>query len=206
MGAVAIEDVLFPGIDVRVTAVHVTVERVAVEASSCSRPSACPDCGCPGRRVHSRYVRRLAERPLVGRPLVISLRVRRFFCERSSCPRRTFAEQVQDLSERYRRYSVGLRRWMRAIATLRRVSWASTSSPWLWRCRRDYLGASFLPDGGGCRLRCSFLHGSGTGGTRFVGGIAAVVEEMLADGRERHGPLPFPLETLTSLGTVTPGS
>ncbi|MFD8646339.1 ISL3 family transposase [Streptomyces mirabilis] len=118
MGAVAIEDVLFPGIDVRVTAVHVTVERVAVEASSCSRPSACPDCGCPGRRVHSQYVRRLAERPLVGRPLVISLRVRRFFCERSSCPRRTFAEQVPDLSERYRRYSVGLRRWMRAIATL----------------------------------------------------------------------------------------
>lgn len=31
----AIEDVLFPGIDVRVTAVHVTAERVAVEASSC---------------------------------------------------------------------------------------------------------------------------------------------------------------------------
>ncbi|WP_399181458.1 transposase family protein [Streptomyces sp. TLI_185] len=78
MGVVAVEDVLFPGIDVRVTAVHVTVERVAVEATSCGRPPSCPDCGCPGRRVHSRYVRQIAERPAAGRPLVISLRVRRW--------------------------------------------------------------------------------------------------------------------------------
>lgn len=49
---------------------------------------------------------------------MVSLRVRRFFCERASYPRRTFAEQVPDLSERYRRRSVGLRRWMQAIATL----------------------------------------------------------------------------------------
>jgi transposase len=49
--------------------------------------------------------------------LVITLWVRRFFCERSGCRRRTFVEQVPDLSERYRRHSVGLRQWMRSIAT-----------------------------------------------------------------------------------------
>ncbi|MFE9558388.1 transposase family protein, partial [Streptomyces sp. NPDC006703] len=113
----AVEDVLFPGIDARVTAVHVTAEGSAVEAPSCGRPPTCPDCGCPGRRMHSRYVRRIAERPAVGRPLVISLSVRRFFCERASCRRRTFVEQVSHLSERYRRHSVGLRRWMQAIAS-----------------------------------------------------------------------------------------
>ncbi|QIB42681.1 hypothetical protein [Streptomyces aureoverticillatus] len=43
--------------------------------------------------------------------------VRRFFCERAECRRRTFVEQVPDLSERYRRHSVGLRQWMRSIAT-----------------------------------------------------------------------------------------
>ncbi|WP_406336773.1 transposase family protein [Streptomyces sp. NBC_00203] len=96
---------------------HVTAERVAVEASSCGRPPVCPDCGWPGRRVHSRYVRRVAERPVVGRPLAIWLSVRRFFCERASCGRRTFVEQVPDLSERYRCHSVGLRRWMEPIAT-----------------------------------------------------------------------------------------
>jgi hypothetical protein len=42
---VGIEDVLFPEIDVRVTAARVTAESVAVEASPCGRPSACPDCG-----------------------------------------------------------------------------------------------------------------------------------------------------------------
>ncbi|MET9914540.1 hypothetical protein ABZZ74_48970 [Streptomyces sp. NPDC006476] len=49
--------------------------------------------------------------------MAIGLSVRRFFCERASCQRRTFVEQVPDLSERYRRNSVGLRRWMQAIAT-----------------------------------------------------------------------------------------
>ncbi|MFG2732733.1 ISL3 family transposase [Streptomyces canus] len=91
--------------------------RWSVEATSCGRPPLCPDCGCPRRRVHSRYVRRIAERPAAGRPLVILLSVRRFFCERASCRRRTFVKQVADLSERYRRHSVGLRRWTLAIAT-----------------------------------------------------------------------------------------
>lgn len=53
----------------------------------------------------------------MGRTLAIWLSVRRFFCDRASCRRRTFVEQVPDLSERYRRHSVGLRRWMRSIAT-----------------------------------------------------------------------------------------
>uniref|UniRef100_A0AAU3HNU4 ISL3 family transposase n=1 Tax=Streptomyces sp. NBC_01393 TaxID=2903851 RepID=A0AAU3HNU4_9ACTN len=117
MGAVGVEDVLLPGIDVHVTAVRVAAEGVVVEASACGGTPSCPDCGCPGRRIHSRYTRRLAERPVVGRRLVISLQVRRFFCERRTCNRRTFAEQVPDLTERQRRHSVGLRRWMRTIAT-----------------------------------------------------------------------------------------
>ncbi len=68
MGAVAIEDVLFPGIDMRVTAVYVTEERVAVEASSCGQPPACPDCDWPGRRVHSQYVRRVTDALWWGGP------------------------------------------------------------------------------------------------------------------------------------------
>ncbi|MFD6309267.1 transposase family protein, partial [Streptomyces sp. NPDC060223] len=106
MGVVAIEDVLLPGIDVRVTAVHTATEavhtateRVVVEAAACGRPPDCPNCGCRGRRVHSRYRRRLTERPVAGRSLVISLQVRRFFCERAECRWVTFVEQVPDLSE-----------------------------------------------------------------------------------------------------------
>lgn len=63
MWVVAIEDVLFPGIDVRVTAVHATADAVAVEAGACGRPPDCPSCGQPERRVHramSGQARRMA--------------------------------------------------------------------------------------------------------------------------------------------------
>ncbi|WP_171076220.1 ISL3 family transposase [Streptomyces sp. YIM 121038] len=112
----AVEGVLFPGINVRIVSMRVAAEVVAVEALACGRPPLCPSCGRRGMRGHSRYVRRLAERPLVGRPLVVHLKVRRFFCESAACRRRTFVEQVPDLSERYRRATAGLRKWLRAIA------------------------------------------------------------------------------------------
>lgn len=59
---------------------------------------------------------RLAERPLGSRRVVIRLRVRRFFCDRRRCSRKTFVEQVDGLTERYRRSSLGLKAWLRSIA------------------------------------------------------------------------------------------
>ncbi|MGW7545499.1 Tn3 family transposase [Streptomyces sp. NPDC054770] len=51
-----------------------------------------------------------------ARLVTIRLRVRRFFCDRKSCRRRTFAEQFQGLTERYRRASTSLKSWLRSIA------------------------------------------------------------------------------------------
>ncbi|MGW7364354.1 ISL3 family transposase [Streptomyces sp. NPDC054841] len=116
MGDEAVEDVLFPGIDVRVEAMSVDDEVFAVEAAACGPPPRCPSCGRRGSRVHSSYERRLSERPLTGRRLVIHLRVRRFFCDVPSCRRRTFVEQVERLSEQYRRSSLGLKHCLRAVA------------------------------------------------------------------------------------------
>ncbi|WP_258573837.1 transposase family protein [Streptomyces sp. KM273126] len=76
---------------------------VVLEAAACGRPPCCPDCGDRGRRVHSTYWRMLAELPLAGQKLSVRLRVRRFFCERERCERRTFVEQIAGLSERRRR-------------------------------------------------------------------------------------------------------
>ncbi|MFE2140620.1 transposase [Streptomyces sp. NPDC059456] len=67
------------------------------------------------RRVHSSYERGLAERPLSGRKVQVRLRVRRFVCDCSRCHRKTFVEQVSGLSERYRRSSIGLKRWLHAV-------------------------------------------------------------------------------------------
>ncbi|MEU2856328.1 transposase [Streptomyces syringium] len=48
--------------------------------------------------------------------MLVRLTVRRFFCDRLSCPRKTFAEQIDGLTERYRRSSVGLKSWLKTIA------------------------------------------------------------------------------------------
>ncbi|MGJ5756648.1 hypothetical protein FB563_8214 [Streptomyces puniciscabiei] len=68
----------------------------------------CPDCRKQARRVHSTYQRILDERPLGPRQVVVRLRVRRYVCDRKSCARKTFVEQVPGLSERHCRSSTGL--------------------------------------------------------------------------------------------------
>ncbi|WP_371132090.1 transposase [Streptomyces sp. cf386] len=83
---------------------------------STGRPGLCPDCRKRARRVHSSYQRALDERPLSSRRVVVRLRVRRYFCDRSSCSRRTFVEQIAGLTERHSRSSTGLTGWLQSIA------------------------------------------------------------------------------------------
>src|SRR2546423_880261 len=56
--------------------------------------ASCPACGEESWRVHSRYTRRLAEEPAFGRRVRLQMTVRRFFCPRSGCLRRIFAEPL----------------------------------------------------------------------------------------------------------------
>ncbi|WP_368068052.1 transposase family protein [Streptomyces sp. VNUA116] len=89
---------------------------LVVEAVSTTRPGRCPDCRHRASRVHSSYQRRLSERPVGSQRVVVRLRVRRYFCDRRNCSRKTFAEQIDGLTERYRRSSVGLKGWLRSVA------------------------------------------------------------------------------------------
>jgi transposase len=57
----------------------------------------CPDCGGASRAVHSRYHRRPADLPSLGRAVGVELGVRRFYCRKAACPRRTFAERLPEL-------------------------------------------------------------------------------------------------------------
>lgn len=58
--------------------------------------------------MRSSYQRSLYELPLGSRRVVVRLRVRRYFCARQRCSRKTFVEQVPGLTERHRRASVGV--------------------------------------------------------------------------------------------------
>ncbi|MFC8670923.1 ISL3 family transposase, partial [Streptomyces sp. NPDC057199] len=101
---------------VRVERVSDSAGALVVEAVATGRQGRCPDCRKQARRVHSSYQRALDERPLGSRPVVVRLRVRRYFCDRKRCSRKTFAEQVPGLTERHRRSSTGQTGWLRSIA------------------------------------------------------------------------------------------
>lgn len=66
--------------------------------------------------MHSRYERKLADTAVGNQQTVIHLQVRRFFCDHAGCDRRTFAEQIPELTFRYGRCTVLLRTVREAIA------------------------------------------------------------------------------------------
>ncbi|MEV0442911.1 tyrosine-type recombinase/integrase [Streptomyces spectabilis] len=108
---------LFPYLDaVRVDAVFTAGDAVHVVARTRDVVVRCPDCAMPSERVHSTYERHLADGPVGDQAVRIDLSVRRLYCENASCPRCTFAEQVDGLTVRYGRRTPAFRRVLEAVA------------------------------------------------------------------------------------------
>ncbi len=101
---------------VDVVAVEVEDDVLCVTARTRAGPRACPGCGTVCVHEHSRYERRIAERAVGGRGVVVELSVRRLYCENAVCPKTTFVEQVEGLTERYQRRTPGLREVLQAVA------------------------------------------------------------------------------------------
>ncbi|WP_406002372.1 hypothetical protein [Streptomyces sp. NBC_00829] len=92
---------------------------MAVRARTRSgEPAGCTGCGQLSEWCHSRYARRLADVTLAGRPLRIDLSVRRLYCENTTCPKTTFAEQVPGLTMRYQRRTPRLQRLVEDIGVV----------------------------------------------------------------------------------------
>ena len=90
---------------VRVERLWAEAGTVYVAARTRELRVACPDCGHRSTRVHSCYGRTLADVTVGGCLVLISLVVRRRFCDSAVCGRRTFAGQVEGLTVRYQRRS-----------------------------------------------------------------------------------------------------
>ena len=71
--------------------------------------ASCPLCGSDAKRVHSRYRRQIADLPCLGVVVRLQVTVRRFFCPRSECPRRIFAERLPGFIRPYARTTDRLR-------------------------------------------------------------------------------------------------
>ena len=82
--------------------VHLSVRVAALGAP-------CPRCGHWSESLHSNYLRSIADLPITDRQVVVRLLVRRFRCREKTCSRRTFAEQVPLLVDRYARRTRGAR-------------------------------------------------------------------------------------------------
>src|SRR6266852_4919114 len=78
---------------------QVTVTTFVMITARASSPTApCPCCGTVSKCVHSHYQRTLRDRPASGRPVHLVMQVRRFFCEKSTCQRKIFAERFPSLT------------------------------------------------------------------------------------------------------------
>nr|WP_244873948.1 transposase family protein [Cupriavidus numazuensis] len=94
-------------------------ETITVEARSTVPRAPCPACHSWSHRLHGHYVRKLEERPIFVQRVVLAIEVRRFKCMNANCPRRTFAENIHALADRYQRRT---RSQARALHALGRAS------------------------------------------------------------------------------------
>ncbi|MER6617566.1 transposase family protein [Streptomyces xantholiticus] len=113
---VAVEELLPQLAGLRIERVEAGPEALRITAvTSDDIPRACPGCGQVSQWTHSRYVCHVADEAVGGRSLVIDLSVRRLYCENPACPKVTFVEQVDGLTERYQRRTPALRRVVDAV-------------------------------------------------------------------------------------------
>jgi transposase len=78
-------------------------QSVTIHASTENRAAKCPSCSHFSRRIHRVYRRTLADLPWCGVPVCLRLRVRKFFCDNSSCSQRIFAERLEEVARAYAR-------------------------------------------------------------------------------------------------------
>ena len=88
---------LFPDLpEVVIEQVKVTDE-ITLTLRTTSPTASCPCCGAGSSRIQSRYTRTLHDLPSSGRPVHLIVHARRFFCNKSTCPQKIFAERFAQL-------------------------------------------------------------------------------------------------------------
>ncbi|HZU66283.1 MAG TPA: transposase family protein [Ktedonobacteraceae bacterium] len=93
----------------------VTEEGITLVANCTTKNGSCPTCQTSSSRVHSHYQRTLKDLPASGLAVQWKLNVRRFFCENSSCSRKTFAEALPEVAARSARKTVRLTELLRQL-------------------------------------------------------------------------------------------
>ena len=77
--------------------------------------SKCPCCGKRSSHVHSYYHRTMTTLPLHGKRVKIVAETRRYKCENPKCNRKTFASQIDGVTERYSRMTLEARHYLEGL-------------------------------------------------------------------------------------------
>jgi len=92
---------IFPDLpDVQVEEVEVACE-ITLTLRTTSPMAPCPSCGTESSHIQTQYTRTLRDLPSSGRPIRLILHVRRFFCKKSTCAQKIFAERLPELCRPY---------------------------------------------------------------------------------------------------------
>ena len=83
--------------------VVISGQGIEMYVTSRSTFAACPSCGAVSGRVHSRYTRTLHDLPISDQTARLIVTVRRFRCDNRTCPRRTFAEPLEEIAPAHAR-------------------------------------------------------------------------------------------------------
>ena len=89
---------------------------IRLELESTAIKAICPECQTESREIHSRYVRYPIDLAWADKGVVLHLKVKRFFCRKQECPRRTFAEQFPGFIVPYARRTDRVMKKQRRIA------------------------------------------------------------------------------------------
>ena len=83
--------ILFPHLrDFRLLAYSRETTRLVLSCERVTPSVPCPVCGTAADRIHSRYERTIWDLSVQNVQVLLHLHVRKFYCDRSDCPRRIF--------------------------------------------------------------------------------------------------------------------
>jgi len=124
-----------------IDAIRPTDAALLVEAHTTAPSQRCSACGQPSARVHTRYWRRLRDLPVADWSVHVRLRVRRFWCNAPTCPKRTFAERLPDLAPLRARRTPRL---TEALCAIGRVAGGEAGARLATRLRMSTSGDTLL--------------------------------------------------------------
>lgn len=101
---ISLTTLLFPSsADLFIDEVTVEGKELLVQVRATKSVVACPLCAHSSAKVHGSYTRQPADLPCGEYTVRLQLHVRRFLCQNTHCPRKTFAEPFPDLIAAYAR-------------------------------------------------------------------------------------------------------